>query len=84
MRWRSTRRTPHCCYLLPIADVERQSAISLRLAPAGNNQSRYVRWATDYELKRSIERLRESDHVDASSRLRNAGSQGDTMRVAGL
>lgn len=31
------------CYLVPIADVERRSAISLRLTPTDNNRSRYVR-----------------------------------------
>ena len=44
------------CYLIPIAEVEGRSSISLRLAPTGNNQSHGVRWATDYELDRSIER----------------------------
>jgi hypothetical protein len=44
------------CYLIPISEVEGRSSISLRLAPTGNNQSHRVRWATDYELGRSIER----------------------------
>ncbi len=46
-----------CCYLLPIADVEHLSTISLRLAPTGNKQASGVRWASDYELARTIERL---------------------------
>jgi PD-(D/E)XK endonuclease len=45
------------CYLLPIADVERRSAISLRLALTANNQSRNVRWAIDYEIGRTLEHL---------------------------
>jgi PD-(D/E)XK endonuclease len=55
------------CYLLPIADVEHRSEISLRLAPVGNNQSRGVRWARDYELARTIERLHGSGRKDAGS-----------------
>lgn len=72
------------CYLLSIAVVECQSAISLRLAPTGNNQSRYVRWARDYELGRSIERLRASGRVDAASAWLNGDGQDDTMEVSGL
>jgi hypothetical protein len=55
----------HRCYLLPIADVERLSAISLRLTPTGNNQSRKVRWARDYELHRTIERRYKPDCLSA-------------------
>lgn len=52
------------CYLLPIADVERRSAISLRLRPTANNQALNVRWARDYEIARS---LRRHWNVDADS-----------------
>lgn len=72
------------CYLLPIADVERRSALSLRIAPTGNNQSRHVRWAQDYELGRSIERLRELGRIDAGAAWLNVEEQGDTMEVSGL
>jgi hypothetical protein len=44
------------CYLIPIHEVEGQVAISLRLAPAGNNQALHVRWARDYELDASLSR----------------------------
>ncbi len=37
-------------YLLPISLVARRSGIQLRLAPARNNQRRYIHRAADYEL----------------------------------
>lgn len=44
------------CYILPIGDIEGLSAISLRVAPTGNNQSTNIRWAREYELEPSIRR----------------------------
>jgi hypothetical protein len=44
------------CYLIPIAEVEGNATVSLRLAPTLNNQATNVRWARDYELRRSLER----------------------------
>jgi PD-(D/E)XK endonuclease len=44
------------CYLIPIAEAEGHSTLSLRLTPTGNNQAEGVRWAHDYELEGALER----------------------------
>lgn len=44
------------CYLIPIAEADGRSTVSLRLAPTANNQVISVRWARDYELERSLRR----------------------------
>jgi hypothetical protein len=73
----------HRCYLLPITDVEHLSAISLRLAPTGNNQSRKVRWARDYELHRTIKGHYKQGCMDVRPTAK--ASQGsDTMTASGL
>jgi hypothetical protein len=46
------------CYLVPIQEAEGCKELSLRLKPTRNNQSRRVRWASDYELGPSLERNR--------------------------
>jgi PD-(D/E)XK endonuclease len=38
------------CYFIPIADVDGQGFLHLRLAPARNNQELLVHWAADYRL----------------------------------
>ena len=38
------------CYFVPIADVEGQGHLHLRLAPARNNQELFVHWASQYRL----------------------------------
>jgi ribosomal protein L36 len=38
------------CYFIPIADVDGQGYLHLRLAPARNNQELLVHWAADYRL----------------------------------
>jgi hypothetical protein len=38
------------CYLLPISMVAHRREVSLRLAPAKNNQAQGVNWAFQYEL----------------------------------
>jgi hypothetical protein len=43
-------------YLIPIQEVERHAAISLRVAQTRNNQALLVRWAHDYELETSLKR----------------------------
>jgi hypothetical protein len=58
------------------------SAISLRLAPTGNNQSRNVRWAEDYEMARAMALLGRQHR--AACLPRNAGNQHDTMAISGL
>jgi hypothetical protein len=42
------------CYLIPVREVDGCATISLRLRPTRNNQAAKVRWASDYELERSI------------------------------
>lgn len=50
------------CYLLPIEDVANRATISLRVGSTGNNQVRHVRWAEDFELRRTIaQRYGQSD-----------------------
>jgi PD-(D/E)XK endonuclease len=44
------------CYLIPIAEVDGHSTVSLRLAPTANNQALNVRWARDYDLATSLRR----------------------------
>jgi hypothetical protein len=44
------------CYLVPIAEADGRSTVSLRLAPTANNQAQKIRWAQDYELERSLHR----------------------------
>lgn len=43
-------------YLIPIAEVERMAAVTLRLTPTRNNQALNVRWACDFELSTSLSR----------------------------
>jgi PD-(D/E)XK nuclease superfamily protein len=38
------------CYFVPIADIEGHAHLSLRLAPARNNQRLLVHWASQYRL----------------------------------
>jgi hypothetical protein len=38
------------CYFIPIADVDGQGYLHLRLAPARNNQELLVHWASQYRL----------------------------------
>jgi hypothetical protein len=38
------------CYFIPIADVDGQGHLHLRLAPARNNQELLVHWAAKYRL----------------------------------
>jgi hypothetical protein len=38
------------CYFIPIADLDGQGFMHLRLAPARNNQKLLVHWAADYRL----------------------------------
>jgi PD-(D/E)XK endonuclease len=38
------------CYFIPIADVDGQGFLHLRLAPARNNQELLVHWAAEYRL----------------------------------
>jgi hypothetical protein len=38
------------CYFIPIADVDGQGFLHLRLAPARNNQELLVHWASQYRL----------------------------------
>jgi PD-(D/E)XK endonuclease len=38
------------CYFVPIANVDGQGYLHLRLAPARNNQELLVHWAADYRL----------------------------------
>ena len=38
------------CYFVPIADIEGQGFLHLRLAPAQNNQELLVHWAAHYRL----------------------------------
>ena len=45
------------CYLLPIAAVEGQSYVHLRLAPARNGQRALVRMADDYDLDKMLAAL---------------------------
>jgi len=44
------------CYLIPIGEVEGRWELRLRLEPARNGQIRGVRWASDYEFERSLDR----------------------------
>ncbi len=37
-------------YVLPIAEFAGQGSVHLRVMPTRNNQSTFVRWASDYEL----------------------------------
>jgi PD-(D/E)XK endonuclease len=38
------------CYFIPIAEIDGQSCMHLRLAPARNNQELLVHWASQYRL----------------------------------
>jgi hypothetical protein len=38
------------CYFIPIADMDGQAHLHLRLAPARNNQELLVHWASHYRL----------------------------------
>jgi hypothetical protein len=38
------------CYFIPIAEIAGRRSMSLRLAPARNNQELLVHWAAEYEL----------------------------------
>ena len=38
------------CYFVPIADIDGQGHLHLRLSPARNNQEVLVHWAADYRL----------------------------------
>ena len=38
------------CYFVPIGEIAGRRSMSLRLAPAGNNQELLVHWAADYRL----------------------------------
>ncbi len=38
------------CYALPVAQVEGQTMVFLRLAPARNNQASGINWASQFEL----------------------------------
>jgi PD-(D/E)XK endonuclease len=49
------------CYLIPICDITQRAAISLRLAPARNNQAAGVKWAAEYEFG-AIAQLGERRH----------------------
>ena len=40
------------CYVIPPDLFEEHAAVSLRLAPARNNQRAKIKWARDYELER--------------------------------
>ena len=58
------------CYFIPIADVDGQGYLHLRLAPARNNQELLVHWAADYRLGAIAqlgERLTGSQEVGGSS-----------------
>jgi hypothetical protein len=48
----------HRGFLIPISEASGRSAIHLRLEPTRNNQAQGIKWARDYELASSIERLR--------------------------
>jgi hypothetical protein len=56
----SLARKRHKCYLIPVGEVDGCSTISLRLEPTRNNQAAKVRWASDYEMERSIRQMRAS------------------------
>jgi hypothetical protein len=63
-------RDPEQCYFVPIADVEGQSVLHLRLRPAANNQRTGVTMAADYALGAIAqlgERLRGTQEVAGSS-----------------
>ena len=58
------------CYFLPIEIVAGRVSVSLRLAPARNNQERLVHWAADYRLGAIAqlgERLTGSQEVGGSN-----------------
>jgi hypothetical protein len=38
------------CYFVPIAEIAGRARVSLRLAPARNNQELFVHWASEYRL----------------------------------
>ena len=38
------------CYFIPIAEIDGQGLLSLRLSPARNNQEQLVHWAAHYRL----------------------------------
>jgi hypothetical protein len=40
----------HECYFIPIEEIAGRRSMSLRLAPARNNQELLVHWAADYQL----------------------------------
>jgi hypothetical protein len=44
------------CYLIPVAESQGHKALSLRIGPTRNHQATHVRWARDYELRRSLKR----------------------------
>jgi PD-(D/E)XK endonuclease len=44
------------CYLIPIAEIDGHTTVSLRLGPTANNQALNVRWAQDYDLETSLRR----------------------------
>ena len=45
------------CYLIPIARVVGRPFMTLRLAPARNNQRKGVNWAKDFEFAATLTRL---------------------------
>jgi hypothetical protein len=58
------------CYFVPIADIDGQGFLHLRLAPARNNQELFVHWASQYRLgaiAQMGERLTGSQKVVGSS-----------------
>lgn len=62
-----------CCYLLPIKLVAGRGMLSLRLAPARNNQRAALNSAAEYEFSGAVAQLEErvagSDEVRGSSPL---------------
>ena len=47
------------CYLLPLSDIYRQTAIQLRLGPTANNQRLGINWAADYDFEARLRSTRE-------------------------
>lgn len=73
------------CYLLPVADVEGQSMVHLRLHPARNNQTTGVKMAVDYRfgaIAQLGERVAGSDEVVGSSPTSSTSEQA--VRQGGL
>jgi hypothetical protein len=48
----------HRCFLTPIEEASRRSAMYLRLDPTKNKQARRIKWARDYDFATAIERVR--------------------------